>query len=79
MSGNAMEDHKLFQFPPPIVPRDPPQPLGILDDMQVADGLVDDALLTDRAHPPVIFGAGGPMYVQILTKNRDLSDIAHTG
>ncbi|KAG8217328.1 bifunctional 6-phosphofructo-2-kinase fructose-2,6-bisphosphate 2-phosphatase, partial [Butyriboletus roseoflavus] len=32
--------------------------------MQAADGFVDDALLTDRAHPPLIFGAGGPMLKQ---------------
>lgn len=49
----VMEDHKCVKFPL-ISSRDP---LGILDDMQA------DSLLTDRAHPPIIFGAGGPMYV----------------
>ena len=55
-----MEDHNRIQFPP-ISPEEPPKPLGILDDMQAADGLVDDALLTDRPRLPVLFGAGGPM------------------
>ncbi|KAG9318270.1 bifunctional 6-phosphofructo-2-kinase fructose-2,6-bisphosphate 2-phosphatase [Chiua virens] len=39
------------------------QPLGILDDMLAGDTLVDDTL-KDRAHLPVIFGAGGPMLKQ---------------
>jgi len=60
----AMEDHNSIQFPS----QGTPEPLGILDDMQGAVGLVDDALLAARPHPPVIFGAGGPMYVRILTK-----------
>lgn len=54
-----MEDHKCVQFP--LITSQ--QPLGVLEDMQAADGLVDNSLLKDHAHPPVIFGAGGPMYV----------------
>lgn len=54
-----MEDHNRIQFPTSA--EEPPKPLGILDDMQAVDGLVDDALLTDRPPLPVLFGAGGPM------------------
>lgn len=62
-----MEDHNSIQFPS-ASSQETLEPLGILDDMQGAVGLVDDALLAARSHPPVIFGAGGPMYVQVLTK-----------
>lgn len=67
-----MEDHKCVQFP--LIASQ--EPLGILDDMQ-ADSLVDNALLTDRAHPPIIFGAGGPMYVRSTPKTTCL--ISRTG
>ena len=62
-----MEDHNCIQFPSISSEELPNPPLGILDDMQ-SDGLVDEALLADRGHPPVIFGAGGPMYVGVLIK-----------
>ncbi|EIW77707.1 bifunctional 6-phosphofructo-2-kinase fructose-2,6-bisphosphate 2-phosphatase [Coniophora puteana RWD-64-598 SS2] len=36
--------------------------LGVLDDMQDnVDGVLDSSIAADRANPPVVFGAGGPM------------------
>lgn len=68
-----------IQFPP-ISSQEPPTPFGVLDDMQAAEGLVDDALLADRPIPPVIFGAGGPMYVHVVAKHGFYpSDAAHSG
>ncbi|KAH0830401.1 bifunctional 6-phosphofructo-2-kinase/fructose-2,6-bisphosphate 2-phosphatase [Lanmaoa asiatica] len=58
------KDHDHIQSLPIASGQEHLQPLGILDDMQAADGLIDNALLKDRAHPPVIFGAGGPMLKQ---------------
>lgn len=71
-----MEDQNRIQFPS-IASQDPPKPLGVFDDMQ-ADGLVDDALLAGQRHPPVIFGAGGPMCVRVLAKTESTCLTQHT-
>ncbi|KAF9228649.1 bifunctional 6-phosphofructo-2-kinase/fructose-2,6-bisphosphate 2-phosphatase [Gyrodon lividus] len=59
-----MEDHIRVQFPRVSPLEDPPQTFGVVEDMQASEGVVDNALLIDIVHPPIIFGAGGPMLKQ---------------
>lgn len=51
-------DDKDRVHPPPA---SPPQAIGFIEDMET-DGIIDNALLADPTHRPVLFGAGGPMY-----------------
>jgi 6-phosphofructo-2-kinase/fructose-2,6-biphosphatase 2 len=57
-----MGDQIRVHFPR-VSSKDSLQAPGVMEDMHAPDGVVDDALLTDRAPPPVLFGAGGFMYV----------------
>ncbi|KIJ06096.1 fructose-2,6-bisphosphate 2-phosphatase [Paxillus involutus ATCC 200175] len=58
-----MGDQIRVHFPR-VSSKDSLQAPGVMEDMHAPDGVVDDALLTDRAPPPVLFGAGGFMLKQ---------------